>query len=82
MVRQRIIWRDSDKIVRGTLGLNQEWESPVSEVEVGRAAPGCYWAEGENGEIVMKERKDTVIHLHVSMYGHRKSQAVFLRVCH
>lgn len=39
MGRQRIIWRGRDKSVRGTLGLNQEYESLVSEVEVGGGTP-------------------------------------------
>lgn len=30
---------------------------------------GCYWAEGENGEILMEDKKDNLIHLPESLPG-------------
>lgn len=41
----------------------------MNVVEMGGGTPeeGCYWAERENGEIIKKDRKDSVIHLPESL---------------
>lgn len=45
--------------------------SPVSEVEVeeGALLSSCYWAEGENAEIMAESRKESAIRLPESKPG-------------
>lgn len=48
---------------------NQELESPANGAEVGEGTYVSHQAKGENRQVVMKDRKDSVNHLFESLPG-------------